>query len=671
MKKFNQIRISESTNVNNKISSRGPSRERKLKWKEIKHKRTKIVLLVISILLIVLVSLGLFSINPAISTYYSAMRAKEGILQAQKAFERINFTAAATALKYANEDLISSQKSLSKLRWVKIVPFINIQFNAADHLLSAGIQISSSLKTVSETAVNIIAPIDYKKTKNLGEITVEQKREILKNLYESTPSLERAKSEFELAEIEIKKMPRFGVISQIEDAKNQITNQLPQVKQALEKGVVLSKLLPGILGHPNEQVYFFLFQNNTELRPTGGFLGTYGVLKVQDGEIKELTTDDTYNLDNRAKTKITPPWQFPKLVHPALTTWYLRDANWSPDFPTSAENAVSIYHKQGGTEKEFNGVMAITPTLIEYLFEVTGPIRVSGFPKEFNSDNVVDLIQYQVEKRFAELGIKEEFRKEIIGELADVLIKKIFELPKEKLAPLALTLLKLFNEKHVLIYSNNEEMQKFIEEEGWAGKVEETSGDYLASIDANMASLKTDKYVDRSLAYEINLDSNDKAKAKLSITYKNNAPGFSWKTTRYRTWNRIYVPLGSELINISGNEKGAQYYDKPGKTYEIGEELGKASIGTFASIEPGEEKTLTYEYYLPTDLTSKLKSEGYKLLVQKQPGTLEPKLHVNLFSFNTIVSFSPAELGALLENNKKIEFKTTLLTDCEFSANFK
>lgn len=658
--------------INSKLSIKNKfTNNKNLKNKTKKIKRIKIFFLIIAILLFCFLGIGYASINPAISAYYAAMRGREDMLQAKKALEKTNLGGAIKALEYAYEDLNLSQKSLKKLSFLKIIPFVNIQYNAANHLLSASIQISSSLNTVAKTAEDIIAPLNYKNIKNLSGITQEQKREVLKNLYESAPDFERAKSELALAEIELEKISKFGVIDQIEDAKNQITNQLPQLKQALEKGVVLSKLLPGILGYPEEQVYFFLFQNNTELRPTGGFLGTYGILKVKDGEIKELNTEDTYTLDNRSKTKITPPWQFPKLVHPALKTWYLRDANWSPDFKEAAQNAIWIYHEEGGEEKKFDGVMAITPTFIEYLLEVTGPVKVSGFPKEFNSENVVDLIQYQVEKRFAELGLKEEFRKNIIGELANVLIKKIFNLPKEKFVPLVLTLFKSLNEKQVLIYLSNEEIQKFVEEEGWGGRIKEFDGDYLASIDANMASLKTDEYVDRTLHYEVNLDTNDKAKAKLSIMYKNNAPGFSWKTTRYRTWNRIYIPLGSELISISGNEKGSQYYDQPGKTYEIKEELKKTSIGTFISIEPGDEKTLIYEYYLPIDLTKKLQTQGYRLLVQKQPGTIEPKLQVNLSSFNTIVSFSPQEIGALLENNKKVEFKTTLLTDREFSVNFK
>lgn len=648
-----------------KHASSATERSRGQKYKKI----IKIGAVVLGVILIILVGLGYFSINPALSAYYSAQRGKTDLQQAQKALQEMKLSGAIKAIEYAEEDLNNANESLAKLKWVKIIPFVNIQYKAATQLATASSQISSSLKMVLQVAEDVTAPIEFKNLSKIGGLTPEQKEEVLKNLYQSYPRLELAQSEIELAELEINKMPSFGVVKEIEEAKNEVTSYLPQLKQVLEKTTVLSKLLPRFAGYPNEQTYLILLQNNTELRPTGGFLGSYGILKVKGGEIAELKTDDTYNLDNHAETNFTPPWQLPTLVHPDLNTWYLRDANWSPDFPTSAEKADWLYHQEGG-KVEFNGSIAITSTFIEYLLEVTGPITVEGFPREFTSENVTELIQYHVEKRYAELGLSDEFRKNLIGELASKMIDKLFSLPKEKLTLLLDNLSKSLEEKHFMLYSKDEEIQNFIEEENWGAKIKEYDGDYLEVVDANMASLKTDAYVERKYNYELDLNGNDKVKAKLAITHRNNAPGFSWKTTRYRTWNRIYVPQGSELINIDGNEKGQQYYNEPGKTYEIIDEAGKTSIGTFTSIEPGEERTLTYEYYLPEKLSQDLKQNGYKLLFQKQPGTISPELEINVNSSNTIKSFSPQDIGSLLSNNKRVEYKTNLLTDKEFIVNF-
>lgn len=641
------------------------------KQKIIKYKKiAKITGLVLSAILFIFLVLGLFSIKPALSAYYNAQQGKKDLLLVQKAIEQTNFSGAATALSATEGDFRKSQESLSKLKWIKIIPFVSIQYKAADRLLTAGIQISSTFKETLEVVETIISPIEFKDVKHLGGITPEQKEEILKNLYQSTSTLESAQSKLELAEIEIEKMPSYGVIKDIEEAKNIVSTYLPQAKQFLEKAVVLSRLLPRFGGYPEEQSYMLLFQNNTELRPSGGFLGSFGILNIKSGEIAELKTEDTYNVDNPAETNLEPPWQLPKLVHPALNTWYLRDANWSPDFPTAAQNVEWIYRHEGG-EGDFDGVITVTSTFLEYLLEVTGPVSIAGFPKEFNSENVTELIQYHVGKRFAELGLKEEFRKDLLGELATEIVGKLYSLPQEKIMPLIQTLSNSLNEKHFMLYSHNEETQNFIEKENWGGKIEETlAEDYFISVDANMASLKTDTYVKRKIDYNIDLNNENRAKVRVTLTHINNAPGFSWKTTRYRTWNRIYIPQGSELITINGNEKGSQYYKEQGMTYEIIDELDKTSIGTFTSIEPGKQRELTYEYYLPEKLSKSLKNNGYKLKIQKQPGTINPDLTVKVNTFNTIKSFTPGELGTLLENNKKVEYKTNLLTDLEFAVNY-
>ena len=656
--------------VNNKPEEEKKNLPKK-KQKKINYRKIlKISGIVISAILIILFGLVRISVKPASSAYYNAMQGKSDLLLAQKALQEMKISGAIKAITSAEEDFKRSQESLSKLKWIMLIPFASTQYRASDRLLTAGIQISSTLKETLEVVEIITAPIEFKDVKQIGGITPEQKEELLKNLYQSTPTLESAQSKLELAEIEIKKMPSFGVAKEIKEAKEQVSSYMPQAKQYLEKAVILSRLLPKFAGYPNEQSYMLLFQNNTELRPSGGFLGSFGILNVKSGEISDLKTDDTYNVDNPAETNLDPPWQLPKLVHPALDTWYLRDANWSPDFPTAAQNIEWIYHHEGG-EGDFDGIIAITSTFLEYLLEITGPVSVAGFPKEFNSENVTELIQYHVGKRFAELGLEEEFRKDLLGELATEIVGKLYSLPQEKIIPLLQTLSSTLEEKHFLLYSHDEETQKFIEKENWGGKIEETSiEDYFASIDANMASLKTDAFVKRKINYNIDLNNEDRAKVKVILTHINNAPGFSWKTTRYRTWNRIYVPLGSELITIDGNEKGAQFYKERGMTYEIIDELDKTSIGTFTSIEPKEERDLIYEYYLPEKLSKSLKNDSYKLKIQKQPGTINPELTINVNTSNTIKSFTSEEIGTLLENNKKVEYKTDLLTDLEFTINY-
>ncbi len=636
--------------------------------KVIKHKKFKVPLLIIGILILALVFGVVLSIPNALRAYYDAMAGKEALEKAQELVLKQDLSNATTYLDYAYNDFTISSESISDIKWMKIIPFVGTQLSSAEHILKAGSIITNALREVSIVGEELFAPlkIESNEANNFDSLSESQKREILQKLQESSPRIERAYSEIELAEIELSKIPTFGKLKQIKEAENILTERLPELKQILEQVTVVAKILPGVAGYPEEKTYLFILQNNTEMRPTGGFWGSYGILKVKDGEIIDFITDDTYNLDQQSDISVSPPWQLPLLTNPDMDSWYFRDANWSPDFPTTAEKGIWFYHEEGGNEQQIDGMIAITPTLIEYLLEIVGPITVDG--TTFTSENLTEQLELEVELSYKEKGLEIHERKGIIGDIANVLIDRLFAIPREEWANLIEIIEKSFDEKHIFIYLRNESSQEFIEEQNYAGKIIYTEGDYLMVVDANMASLKTDFYVDRSESYDIKID-KDKGEATLTLHYKNNAPGFSWKTTRYRTWVRVYAPKGSQLTSIDGNEKGSQYYQS-NESYEIIDEKGKTSIGTFVSVEPGEEKDVVFKYQLPSSLVSSIiDGKTYDLLIQKQGGVINPGLNVNINLPESINYYSQMEHGSLLDDNT-VEYNWNINSDREFKVEF-
>src|SRR3989344_28805 len=97
---------------------------------------------------------------------------------------------------------------------------------------------------------------------------------------------------------------------------------------------------------PKIKKYLILFQNPSELRPTGGFPGTYGVVTFKDGKLQDLKVDDVYNLDGQLQELIVPPIQLQHIT----PNWGMRDANWFIDFPTSARKITAFYKKESGYE---------------------------------------------------------------------------------------------------------------------------------------------------------------------------------------------------------------------------------------------------------------------------------------------------------------------------------
>jgi len=571
---------------------------------------------VLVFLLLILVAINL---PQALAMVRSAEAGKANIQEAQRLLaEEQDFAHAAEQLGQAEAHMTEAYDRLQQVGSWRLIPVAGRQLRAVGDVLQAGTVLAKTIRELSLLIETIIVPITANTDESFAALTPQQKRQILEQLYGSTPKLAQIQSDMAAAVTFVNDIPESGLVGPVKEIVEPLKAQVPALQNAMKQFVLASEIVPQIAGYPTAKTYLFLLQNNTELRPTGGFIGTYGILQIADGEIATFRTDNIYNLDNPAKDRlfIEPPKPLQKYLQ--STQWFLRDSNWSPDFPTAAQEALRFYELEGGSARPIHGVIAVTPTLIESLLVLTGPITVDGV--EFTSANVVDVLEYQVEQGFYRQGISDADRKEVIGDLADELMKRLLEFPKDRWDELWSTVMTSLLEKHVLLYMKDPGLQELVVAEHWAGEVPSTDGDFLHIVDANMASLKSDPGVYRTVDYSVKPVGDD-LEATVAIHYDNRGT-FSWKATRYRTYTRVYVPEGSELLEHSGvmdNDK--LHGGRPG-TPEVANELGKTVIGGFISIEPQTQGQLVYRYRLPRPLTETIKSTGqYELLLLKQSGT--------------------------------------------------
>ncbi|MBU1148900.1 DUF4012 domain-containing protein [Patescibacteria group bacterium] len=609
-----------------------------------------------------LIIIGILSYLPGKRAYQYAMQGKDKIISAQTSLGEQDLEEASSLISEGLASFKAAEENLNKLTPLKYFPILGRQLRAVDDLLSAGVAFGEAADQIAQLGLEIFNMAQQDGEINFAEVSVEQKEQILSKLVEATPILESSGEKILGATDKIENIPTFGLMPQIHSATQLMKEKIGPIKDTVTNSIPLVKILPGVFGHPEAKTYLFLLQNNTELRPTGGFIGTYGIVTLNSAEIETFWTDNIYNLDEKIKDSliIEPPWQLASYLN--ATQWYMRDSNWSPDFPTSAEKAMWFYQQEGGQE-ELEGVISVTPTFIESLIALVGDITIHGIT--FNKDNFVDTLQYQVEQGYYQQGISDSERKEVIGDLAKVLMDRILALPQDKYTDLWSTFSKDVTEKQILLYMEDQSAQDIILEQNWGGKVIETNNDYLMVVDANMASLKSDPVVNRTIYYEITKVDND-YQAKVTINYDHTAD-FDWKTTRYRTYTRVYVPKGSKLIDSSGsmqNDRSNQEGD-----IEQSEELGKTVFGAFISIEPKESKNLTFTYKLPDFVAENIDNNRYTLTVQKQSGTISHGLNMNLDFGKKIDSFHPLDKGSKPDDNK-VQFVTDLTVDRSFAINF-
>lgn len=608
-------------------------------------------------LVIVILSLVLFL------SYYSTVRdvydlastSKQELETAALYAKNFDFEKADIALTNAQDDLEESKKKIDRLKILKYIPWVGDQYRAVDSLLVSGTETISALfdifalakeiKAAAEEAGVLVGEVALpKKEITFAEIPPEQKRAILKTLFESPPRLIAAKAKIDLALLSLEMIKEEKAANVILESVQPMRETLLLLRESLIKSIPAAEIIPQIAGYPEPKTYLFLLQNSDELRPTGGFIGTFGIVKVKDGEINIFETHNIYEIDGPAENegflKVEPPWQIKKYLR--VNWWFMRDANWSPDFPESARKAEWFYHEQRGPEKVIDAVVAVDPDAIKNLLRLVGNIEIGG--QLFTPENLSDVLEYKVEKEYYELGIPEVQRKEIIGKLANEIFNRLTNLPSSEWLNIFKAAEKILAEKHILLYSKSPELQSLIKEEGWAGEVKDFSGDYLLVVDANLASLKTDRVVDKKIDRLLWRASDGKFHAKVIITYKNRGQ-FDWRTTRYRTYTRIYVPEGSVLVKGQGmmeNDKILDPLRRPGQI-EVKNELGKTYFGAFISIEPGETRSLSFSYILPENIQKQIEGGLYKFFVQKQAGIAGHPLTLNLNFGKKIKSATPAE----------------------------
>lgn len=614
-----------------------------------------IKILLYSFVAVVAVSLILVGIyfGTARKVYSLSDQGKQNLELASNEISALNLAKAGMYLAEAESNFSEAAGSFNKLKFLSKIPWVGNQYDAASGLLQSGIQTSSALRDLVGVAEEIISVMGDAEAlvqgipsisgeTSFAEISPEKKRELLQKLFESPPRLQGAKAKIDLALLALDQINEDDVAGQILKILAPVRETLLKVQGILVKAIPAAEILPKIAGYPEEKTYLFLLQNSDELRPTGGFIGTYGIVKVKDGNVETFETDNIYALDGAAERflRVTPPVPIAKYLR--VGAWFMRDSNWSPDFPTAAVQAEWFYKAEGGREKKIDAVVAVTPNFIENILRQIGNIEMDG--ETFTPENLMDVLQYKVEKEYYEKGIPEVQRKDIVGKLGEKIFERLSSLPSSlwknlfKVADQALT------ERHLLVWSEDRELQTIIAREGWSGKILESNGDYLMVIDANLAALKTDGVMDKKINYSLSNDSSGNLRAKVEINYRNNG-SFTWKTTRYRTYTRIYVPEGSVLISGSGmleNDKILNPSGRPGKI-DVGEEAGKNYFGAFISIEPGKEGTLSFEYVLPEKINDQVDQGMYKLLVQKQSGTIAHPLTLNLNFGKNIKQASPAE----------------------------
>jgi len=368
----------------------------------------------------------------------------------------------------------------------------------------------------------------------------------------------------------------------------------------LDKVVGLKTVIYELAGVEGEKTFLLVMQNNTELRPSGGIWGSYGIMKVKDGQITSMKTDDTFNLDPANIGRFEPP---PEMKDIFRDQWRFWNANWSPDFKKSVEQGLYFY-KQADPNINFDGVIGPNLDYVLALLRISGPLNLQGHTFTVDEGNFLQKMILEPmnpsSARTLKDYVKNDEKNYLLADVGQGLIDKL--LAANKTRDLAEATYSALENKDLLLYFSQSPLQAKAEKYGWAGRMP-TGENMVMAVDANLGS-KLDFWVDK----KIKVEGLGEGKYRATLIYKNTigANDASHVFKVYRDYLRLYVPKDSQLVSAVG-----------GQTTPIMQQdnyLGLNYIATTIVLPPAEEGILTFEWQLNNPATG-------SIAVFKQPGS--------------------------------------------------
>lgn len=537
--------------------------------------------------------------------------------------------------------------SLEKISFLSAKTPQSTQSNlsSVENILTAGKSISEAGQLFSKSAKNL---------QNWPTLFIQNNQNFFnnsqKNQQESTASntaslTDQLKSDLQNIDLAIEKLITASQLLQKTDPTTlptQFQEELIKIQTKLADLIAflnqVKQHIPAVLellGDRYPHRYLILLQNDTETRPTGGFIGSLMILDLNDGLITKADFHDVYKFDGQLHENIPAPEDIASITE----NWRLRDSNYSPDFAISAEKAAWFLQKSKGPSVDT--VIAVNQSIIADFLDALGPLEVDGLQQPLDSSNFQFMLSFLIESKH--FGVSNP--KVILEKTISAFRKKLVTIknPQE----IAQIVIKGALDQKIMLYSRDEQVRALFEDLHLTPhpvQIQENS-DYLQVVATSIGGNKSDLYITQNITHQTYLNPDGEIIDEVTIARRHN-----WTQAELEKWNtivqefgfkevpsymqdllgrgnnkssiKVYVPLGAELIGSAGIDLSAIQTRSD-------VELSKTYFRYEQTVEAGLENSITLRYRLPYKLNL-LAAGLYRFTAEKQLGLINTVLKKDL-----------------------------------------
>jgi hypothetical protein len=433
-----------------------------------------------------------------------------------------------------------------------------------------------------------------------------------------------------------------------------LPKQIVQAQTMVRELKLISDAMTVFLGKDQLRNYLLVFQNDSELRPSGGFMGSVAEIRFLNGKIHSIYVPPGGPYD--LKSQLTARVQAPLPMHLINPLWQFQDANWHADFSKTANSINWFWSKSG--QPTLDGIVAVNASFMEKILSVIGPVEMPEYGKTITAENFYLETQKAVELEYDKT---ENAPKKFIGDMFDKILENTKNLSKEQWLMLAAISSEALDTKNIQIAMFNQDEEALIDQFGWGGSFKQTEGDFLAIVGANIAGQKTDLVVKESVLHEVTIDFDGSITNKVLLNRNHegvkNELFYGVRNVQYV---RFYLPKGSEVLDAQGflpppenlfkkplptdpkDEllESIESTQKSGpNTTVITTEGNHTVVGGWLQLDPGRSQDVMVSYRLPfniqdilrnlnSDMPESAKSEqsraAYLMLYTSQSGKARP-----------------------------------------------